>query len=123
MEIAPLEVLHHDVRAVVLEAPDVERLRDMRALEPDRGARFTQEPLDQLLVARRLREEELEGNALIELEMMRCHDDAHAAHAQHLLHAVLRREDVPLRDGSLGAGRSGHRHAHFLSFSVVFAIA
>jgi hypothetical protein len=60
-------------------------------------------------------QKELDGDLLIELYVMRGHDDAHAAYAKHPLNAVLAGEDlalphsrcflgIPLHHGPTGNG-------------------
>ena len=49
----------------------------------------------------RLRQQELERDALVELQVRRRHHDAHAAFAEHPLDAVLAGEDLALADRRL----------------------
>ena len=110
-EIAALEVLHHHVRRAGLERADVDDARDVLALDLRRGARLAGEARDDLGVRRGLRQEELERDALAELEVHRRDDDAHPAAAEDALDPVLAGEDVA-RSRSAGAfiGRRDTRH-------------
>ena len=54
-EVLALEVLHHHVRAAVLELADVEHARDVLAAQARRGARLALEAAERLGVARGLR--------------------------------------------------------------------
>ena len=57
-------------------------------------------------------QDELERDALVELQVARGDDDAHAAHPEHPLDPVLAGKDVPLGD------RSRARHASHCSERV-----
>ena len=74
--------------------PDVDDARDVLALDLHRRARLAREARDGLGVAERLGQEELERDLLVELDVVRGDDDAHAAGAEDALDAVLAREDV-----------------------------
>ena len=54
------------------------------------------EALARLVVREAVREHELEGDLLLEIEMRGSHDDAHPADSQDGVDAVLAGEDVPL---------------------------
>ena len=109
VQVMTVEELHHDVRSAVLEATDVEGLRDVRPLEPYRRASLTQEAIDEIVVRGRLLEQELQRDLLRELDVLGGHHDAHAADAEDLLDPIFRRQDVALFDGRGGAGRDGRR--------------
>ena len=66
---------------------------DVLTPDLDRCSTLANEPLDDLLVRTRRRGEELDRHALVERDVQRRHHDAHPAHAEHPLHAVLARED------------------------------
>ena len=71
----------------------------MLALEPHRGARLAKESLNGVFVRERLVAHELDGHELIELDVARSDDDAHAARAEHPLDPVLPGEQIPLAHG------------------------
>ena len=54
-EVAPLQVLHHDVRSAGLQRPHVDDARDVLALDLDRRAGLADEPRDGLGVLERPR--------------------------------------------------------------------
>ena len=93
-EVVALEVLHDHVRRAVLERADVEHARDVLALElaaaaapRGRSARATSG------FCSAVGQEELDRDALLELEVRRRDDDAHAALPEDALDAVLADED------------------------------
>ncbi len=85
--------------------------RDVLALDLDRGARLAREAGDGLGVAERLGQEELEGDLLVELDVVRRDDDAHAAHAEHPLDAVLAGQNVALAYARCRLRIAAVRHA------------
>ena len=110
VQVAPFEVLHHDVRGPVLELPRVEDADDVIAPDLDRRLRFADEPRDSLrLRPRRLREEEFHGDPLVEVHVHRRDDDPHPPYAEHPLDAVLPREHVPRSRDPRDALRRGGR--------------
>ena len=80
--------------APVVERADVDDPADVLALAAARRARLAQEPLDDL---GRVREPPSRSNLIAtrwsSCEVRRGDDDAHAAHAEHALDAVLPRDD------------------------------
>jgi hypothetical protein len=95
-QITAIQELHDHVGGTVLERPHVEHARDMLALDLDGGPRFPSKPADHVGVSQHGGQEELDRNLLVELQMGRSHDHAHAADAQNALDAVLPREDLAL---------------------------
>ena len=55
-----------------------------------------------------LGQEELDGDALVEVQVVRGDDDPHASDPQHALHAVLAHQHVAGCDGSLRLALVGH---------------
>jgi len=91
-EVLTLEVLHHHVRAAVLELADVEDARHVLAAQARRGASLALEPAERLGVGEGSGTEQLDGDALPERFVRGREDHAHAAFADGALHAVLPRE-------------------------------
>jgi hypothetical protein len=93
-QVVSLEKLHDHVGRPRFEGPDIEDLRRVLAAKLHGGAGLAQEALDCLVVAERLRPNELEGDALIELLVPRGDDDAHSARPKDGLDSVLSREQI-----------------------------
>ena len=96
LEVEAFEVLHDHERAAVRESPHVQHAHDVLALHARGGAGLTREALDDLRVLGGFREEKLDGNALIEMDVRGGHHEAHAALSEHALDAVLVRENLAL---------------------------
>src|SRR5262249_38090218 len=86
-------------RSAGAELSDVRNPRDVLALDLDRGARLPREPLHRFTVTERVRQEELDRDSLVELDVMRRDDDAHSPGTQYSVHAVLFGEDLAFLDG------------------------
>ncbi len=112
-EVAARQVLHHHVRRAGLERPDVGHARHVLALDLHRGARLAQEALGERARLRRLRQQQLDRDPLLQLEVGRGDDDAHPAGADHPLDAVLPGDDLPRSHQPVGfvVCRRGGRHA------------
>ena len=84
----------------VLERADVDHARDVLALDaaPPRAPRAGS-ARRRSACSRSSGQQELERDALVELEVPRRDDDAHAALAEHALDAVLAREHLALCNG------------------------
>ena len=93
-EVLALQVLHDDVRGAVGEHADVEDARDVLALEFCRRPRLARKARDEVRPAERARQEKLERDPPIEIEMVRHDDDAHPAGAEDPFDAVLPGNDV-----------------------------
>jgi hypothetical protein len=93
-EIPAVEVLHHHVRSAVGECADVGDSCDVLALDLHRRPRLTSETTYGLGIAKCVRQEELERDLLVELDVMRGDDDAHATDSEDALDAVLPGEHV-----------------------------
>ena len=93
-EVHSLEVFHHHVGRAVLERADVRDLRDVLTLQLHRRARLAEKSRDGLGVPERVREEKLQRDALLELDVHRRDDDAHPALAEHALDAVFACEHI-----------------------------
>src|SRR5262249_24887179 len=93
-EVIALEELHDDERRAGLERDDVEHARAVRALELRRRHRLADEAGAHLGVLQRLGEDELDGDALLEVEVGGFDDAAHAALAEDALDAILADEYV-----------------------------
>ena len=98
-EVGALQKLHHDVRGPVFEPAHVGDARDVLALDLHRCTRFPHEARRRLGAFDGMGKQELHRHALVELEVRRLHDDAHAARTEHALDPVLTREDVACCDG------------------------
>jgi hypothetical protein len=96
-EIDAVEVLHHEIRLAGLETTDVVHAAHVLALHLRRGAGLALEARDRVLVA--LAEEELDRDALVELEVPRGDDDAHSTAPEDALDAILPRERLAGKDG------------------------
>ena len=83
------EVLHDDERRAVLGDLDVEHARDVWALELHEGAGLALEARDHVGLVHRLAAQELERDVLVEAQVTREHDDAHAASPDQTIDAVL----------------------------------
>src|SRR5581483_9126008 len=94
LEIVPIEVLHDDVWSTVLERRDVEHANDLLALDLRRGARLAEEPLERVAAPLQARREQLDRDRLIEMEVMREQDDAHAAFAEQTLDPEAAGENI-----------------------------
>jgi hypothetical protein len=93
-EIAAFQELHDHVGSAVLERSYVRYPRNMLALNPDRGASLAREPSDHILVTQHRRQEKLERDLRIEMNVGRSDDKAHASDAEQLLDAVLTGKDL-----------------------------
>ena len=100
-EVAPVEVLHDDVRLVVLERADIEDLCDVLVLEADDGLRLAEEATRRLLLlgGATATTKKLHRDELVELEVPRRDDVAHAAATKHAFDAVLACEDIARTHG------------------------
>ena len=98
-EVGALEVLHHHEGRAALERADIEHAGDVLALQLDGGPGLAREPADDLGVLEGIGEQELEGDELLELEVLGRDDQPHAALAEDVLDPVLAGEDVARRDG------------------------
>ncbi len=93
-EIAAVQVLHDQERRARLQLAEVVDAGDVLALEPGRGLPLLEEALHHVVAGQRRGEEELDGDALTEGEVLGRHDDAHAAHPEDALYLVLSSQDV-----------------------------
>ena len=93
-KILAFEVLHDDERCAVGQRPDVEHARHVFAFDLDRGARFTRETTDQLLVRRALGPQELERDFLAELDVRGGKNKPHSARANEIVDLVFPGDDV-----------------------------
>jgi hypothetical protein len=97
--IVPGEELHDQVRSAVLRLADVAHAGDVLGGELGGDPRFAQEAGEDLGGGDEIGVEELEGDALIQHEVRRLEDDAHAAAAQLPLDAVLAGDEGSDRGG------------------------
>lgn len=79
----------------------------MLTLDARSGARLALEASDRVWVLERLRQEDLDGDELVEIEVSRGHDDTHAAGADLALEAILAGDDLAGLKG--GTCRHGAR--------------
>jgi hypothetical protein len=96
-EILALEVLHHHVRRAGLERAHVCYACDVLALDFHGRARFPRKAHHRILIVQRFRQQELDRDALVEVQVMRGDDNAHTADAEHAVDAVFAGEDVARR--------------------------
>jgi hypothetical protein len=94
LEVVALEVLHHDERRPVGQLAEVDHARDVLALDPHGGARLAPEPFDDLGTLRGLAQQELQRDALAEVDVRRGKHDAHTAGTDLTLEAVLAGDEV-----------------------------
>ena len=106
-EVHALEKLENDEEAVITILADVEDARNVLALQAHRRARLTQKTLSAARPGECTREDELQRNGLIQLEVMRGHDDSHAAGPKDPLDAVFASNDDARGDEGR-ASRVGH---------------
>ena len=100
LEVDAFEQLHHDERRAVRRATDIGHSTDVLRSEMDDRARLAQEPVDDGRVADHLVAQELDGNAMAELEMGRRNHDAHPAGSEDRI------DPEPATDND--AHRGGH---------------
>jgi hypothetical protein len=94
LEIASLEVLHHQIGSAILERAHVEHARHVLALDASRGPGLAPKAGDHALLPRDLGQQELERHPPVELQVVSGHDDAHAPSAEHALDAKPASEHV-----------------------------
>ncbi len=94
--------------APLSSSPDVDDARDVLALDLDRRAGLAEKARYGLVAERAPREQELQSNLLVELDVVSSNHHAHASGAKHALHAVLAPEDVARLNSGVGA--IGARH-------------
>ena len=82
------------VRLPAVEDADVQHAHAVLAPDLDRRAPLAQEPLDHLGLSRHGREQKLDGDALLELQVRREDHRAHAARAEEALDRVLPGDDL-----------------------------
>jgi hypothetical protein len=93
-EVEPVHVLHDDVGLAGLELADVADAAHVIVGEATGGARLAHESRGGLRVLHRLRQHELDGDLLIELEVRREDDHAHPADAENALDLVFSAQRV-----------------------------
>ena len=108
VEVAPVEVLHHQVGGAVGHRPHVAHPRHVLAAEARRGAPLAEEASDELRVLQRLRPEELDGDALPELEVLGHVNNAHAPFPEDALDEVLVGDDLADAHGGIHARGASH---------------
>src|SRR5690606_31060976 len=88
-EVLPLEVLHDHVAHAAIHDADVQDTHHMIALDLRRRARLATKPLGAFVLDGDVIEEELDGDRLIELQVVSQNDDTHTAFAENLVDAVF----------------------------------
>ena len=88
-QVRAAQVLAHHVRSARIETADVGDARHVLAADLDRGARLADEALYELGVGTRVRDQELEGHLLTELEVSDLNHDAETGAARDALDPVL----------------------------------
>src|SRR4029078_4231726 len=109
------EVLHDEVHAAVGGGTRVGDVDDVRVADLRGRARFATEPLDELRHARVARMQDLERDALADLDVLGEVDLAHAAFTDELGDAIAAldlRADAQLRRLFLELRRQGGRGLH-----------
>jgi hypothetical protein len=86
-EVLAVEQLHHEVGRTAVEPPDVEHPADVVAAQPRAGLGLAQEPRDHAGVLGHRLVQHLDRDPLLELEVGRDRDHAHAALAEDVLDA------------------------------------
>ena len=97
-EVAAFQILHDEVGLASVEAAKIEDAAHVLALDLRRRAPLAEEALGATL--RALAEEKLDRHALVELEVPRRDDDAHASAPEHALDTVFTAEGLAGQDGS-----------------------
>ena len=87
-EIDPVEVLHDEVGAAVVGRAEVHHVDDVGMADARGGARLAPEPLDQLLLRRVVRVQDLDRDDLADLDVLGGVHGPHAALADLAQHAV-----------------------------------
>src|SRR5260370_934741 len=100
-EVLTLEIFHHHVRHAAFERRDIRHSGDVFVLDLHRRAGFPLEAHDGLGVVDRVGQEQLDCHALVEFQMSRGHDDAHAADSEDALDEVPTVENVAYLDPQL----------------------
>ena len=72
----------------------------MLALDARRRPRLRREALDRLVVLERSRLQRLDRDALLELQVVRLEDNAHAPDGEHAVDAIFPRDDLARLDGN-----------------------
>jgi hypothetical protein len=98
-EVAALQVLHDHVGRARFERPHVDDAGNVLALDLHRGAGLARETGDRLGVLEGIRNQELDGHPLVELQVRGGNHHAHPAHPEDLLDAVLAGQNLPGLDG------------------------
>ena len=94
VEVVALQVLHHHERHAVGQRAHVHHARDVLAAQPDGGLRLAKEPRDRRLALGHVRQQDLDRDRLLQIEVRRPDDAAHAADTDDLLDPVLAEKDV-----------------------------
>src|SRR5262249_4947161 len=93
-EVRAFEVLHHHERRACLEDAHVEDARDVLAADLHGRAPLAKEARHHLSASLRLREEQLDRDALVELDVRGRDYDSHASDSEHALDTILANEHV-----------------------------
>ena len=101
-QIRAAQILHDDVRRAAFERADVDHAHAVLALDLHRRARLALEARDHVAAGKRLRQEELDRDRLVELKMLRQNHDSGAALTENPIHSEL----AP--DHCSWLNRSGH---------------
>jgi hypothetical protein len=103
-QVLAVHEFHDHVWRTRRQRPHVDDARHVLGVDLGRRLRFACKSRNHVWVRRGLRQEELEGDALVELDVHRRHDDAHPSLTEDSVDSVLPRNDVPLVDscGYLG---------------------
>jgi hypothetical protein len=98
LEVDSKETLHHDIWSSAGKDSGIHHARHVLALELCGDASLPGKPQCPLPLVERVVQQELDGDALVELEVCRCHDDAHPAAAKAAFDPVLGRDHEPWLD-------------------------
>jgi len=98
-KVAPVEILHHDERRSRFETAYVDHAGNVIASHLGRGASLSRKTRELIGVLSGPRQEELQRDALLELQVHRGDDDPHAAFAEDSFDAILAGENIALFDG------------------------
>jgi hypothetical protein len=89
LERLALEELHHEVDRPFGQDAEVGDVDDVRMIDRGRGARFAQEAMDRLLVARELRVQHFHRDRLLDVDVLALIDGAHPTAAEDLVEPVV----------------------------------
>ena len=118
-QIAAAQVLHHDVRAAVVGASEVEDRDRVGVAQTTRGARFVEEPRGRELFVRQARVHDLDGDRTAQGDLLGAIDASHSADSDEVRHAITagqRSSDERILSRRLRRQLSAARKAEAMGF-------